>query len=108
MALDNKQQEEYNRLLREGVELADKLGDSISRTNFQSMPDHLKAGTEDLRKLSLQVNSLRKEWGDFNIDVRSVRSSFIQIVEELRNTQKGINLASNAFNGLSSIAAKLS
>lgn len=108
MALDPKQQEEYNRLLREGINLADKLSDSISRANFESMPDSLKAGIEDLRKLSLQVNALRKEWNEFDIDVVETRQSFTKIVEELKNTSKGVNLASSAFNGLSSIAQKLS
>lgn len=107
MALDPKQQEEYNRLLREGIELAKKLGDEISEVNFRNMPEDLKAGENELKSLKLQVTALKKEWNEFNIDVGSVHTSFVKIVEELKNTTKGVSLTTNAFNGLTSIAQRL-
>ena len=107
MTLDPKQQEEYNRLLREGIELAKKLGDEISEVNFRNMPEDLKAGENELKSLKLQVTALKKEWNEFNIDVGIVHTSFVKIVEELKNTTKGVSLTTNAFNGLTSIAQRL-
>jgi hypothetical protein len=107
MALDYNEQQEYNRLLQEAINLAEKLGAAALKVQFQKMPDALNASKHHLDDLINKVGNLRDEWKEFTSDVLNSKSAFIKIVEQINNTYKGAQLATKAFNGLASIAQKL-
>lgn len=107
MALNSQEQQEYNKLIQEGIDLADKLGASAEKVKFSNMPDALKASEKDLQLIIADVETLQNEWKHFVSDVTSTRQHFVSIVEQIKNSVEGVNLANKAFNGLSSIAQKV-
>lgn len=107
MALNLQEQQEYNKLIQEGISLAEKLGDAALKVTFQNMPIALNASEKELTKIQLEVETLRDEWKHFVNDVSGSRQQFVNIVEQIKNTVEGVNLANKAFNGLSSIAQKV-
>lgn len=95
-----QEQKKLNDLLKEGVELAKKLGlaaDEASLKNF----------TGDLTQAERIVKSLRDEWKDYVKDISGAREGFARILDEIKGINSGINRSKNAFSGLTSLAAKL-
>ena len=95
-----QEQKKLNDLLKEGVELAKKLGlaaDEASLKNF----------TGDLTQAERIVKSLRDEWKDYIKDISGAREGFARILDEIKGINSGINRSKNAFSGLTSLAAKL-
>lgn len=95
-----QEQKKLNDLLKEGVELAKKLGlaaDEASLKNF----------TGDLTQAERIVKSLRDEWTDYVKDISGAREGFARILDEIKGINSGINRSKNAFSGLTSLAAKL-
>lgn len=100
MALTPQEQQKLNDLLKEGIELAKKLGlaaDEASLKNF----------TGDLTQAERIVKSLRDEWQDYVRDIAGAREGFARIVDEIKGINSGINRSKTAFSGLTSLAAKL-
>jgi len=100
MALTPQEQQKLNDLLKEGIELAKKLGlatDEASLKNF----------TGDLVQAERIVKSLRDEWKDYIKDISGAREGFARIVDEIKGINSGVNRSKNAFSGLTSLAAKL-
>jgi len=100
MALTPEEQEKLNKLLKEGIELARKLGDeaqAISLSQYRG----------DLKTAERAVESLRKEWKEYTSDIEGARLGFSRIVEEMKNMNTGTGKATTAFRGMQSIAAKL-
>jgi hypothetical protein len=95
-----EEQKKRNDLLKEGIELAKKLGlaaDEASLKNF----------TGDLVQAERIVKSLRDEWTDYVKDISGAREGFARILDEIKGINSGINRSKNAFSGLTSLAAKL-
>jgi multidrug resistance efflux pump len=95
-----QEQQQLNRLLQEGIELAKKLGDTAaeaSLTNFNG----------DLRTAELAVRSLKNEWSEYVNDIKGAREGFTRIVDEIKNMNSGAKMAKSSFSGLASITAKL-
>jgi hypothetical protein len=100
MALTPEEQKKLNNLLKEGIELAKKLGltaDEASLKNF----------TGDLVQAERIVKSLRDEWKDYISDIAGAREGFVRILDEIKGINSGINRSKEAFKGLTSLAAKL-
>jgi len=100
MALTPQEQQKLNDLLKEGIELAKKLGlaaDEASLRNF----------TGDLVQAERLVQSLRDEWQDYVRDIAGAREGFARIVDEIKGINSGINRSKTAFSGLTSLSAKL-
>lgn len=95
-----QEQKKLNDLLKEGVELAKKLGlaaDEASLKNF----------TGDLTQAERIVKSLRDEWKDYIKDISGAREGFARILDEIKGINSGVNRSKKAFEGLTSLAAKL-
>jgi len=95
-----QEQKKLNDLLKEGVELAKKLGlaaDEASLKNF----------TGDLTQAERIVKSLRDEWKDYVKDISGAREGFARILDEIKGINSGVNRSKKAFEGLTSLAAKL-
>jgi hypothetical protein len=107
MALNNQDQAEYNKLIQEGIDLAERLGATAEKVAFENMPKALNASNAHLQNIINKVQDLRKEWREFNSDAGKAAQSFIHIIEQITNTYKGLQLATKAFNGLVSISQKL-
>jgi hypothetical protein len=100
MALTPQEQQKLNDLLKEGIELAKKLGlaaDEASLKNF----------TGDLTQAERIVKSLRDEWKDYIKDIAGAREGFARILDEIKGINSGVTRSKNAFSGLTSLAAKL-
>ena len=95
-----QEQKKLNDLLKEGIELAKKLGlaaDEASLKNF----------TGDLIQAERIVKSLKDEWADYVKDIAGARESFARIVDDMKGFNSGANRATQAFKGLESLAGKL-
>ena len=100
MALTPEEQKKLNDLLKEGIELAKRLGlaaDEASLKNF----------TGDLIQAERIVKSLKDEWKDYVKDVNGARESFARIVDDMKGFNSGANRANRAMGGLESLASKL-
>jgi hypothetical protein len=100
MALTLEELKKQNDLIKEGIELAKKLGlaaDEASLKNF----------TGDLVQAERLVQSLRDEWKDYIKDIAGAREGFTRIFDEIKGINSGVNRTKNAFSGLTSLAAKL-
>jgi hypothetical protein len=89
-----------NDLIKEGIELAKKLGlvaDEASLRNFNG----------DLVQAERLVQSLRDEWKDYIKDIAGAREGFARILDEIKGINSGVTRSKNAFSGLTSLAAKL-
>jgi hypothetical protein len=89
-----------NDLLKEGIELAKKLGlaaDEASLRNFNG----------DLVTAERLVQSLRDEWKEYVKDIGGARESFARIVDDMKGFSSGTGRATQAFKGLESLASKL-
>lgn len=95
-----QEQQKINDLLKEGIELAKKLGlaaEEASLRNFNG----------DLVQADRLVQSLRDEWKDYIKDIAGAREGFARILDEIKGINSGVTRSKNAFNGLTSLAAKL-
>lgn len=97
---DPKQQAELNKLLKEGIDLAKKLGDTAAEASFKNFKG-------DLVTAQLVVKALRNEWKEYTSDVEGTRLAFSRIVDEISNMGEGAKLAKSSFSGLANIASKL-
>ena len=89
-----------NDLIKEGIELAKKLGltaDEVSLKNFNG----------DLIQAERLVQSLRDEWKDYIKDIAGARESFARIVDDMKGFNSGASRANRAMAGLESLASKL-
>ena len=89
-----------NDLLKEGIELAKKLGlaaEEATLTNFNG----------DLVTAERLVQSLRSEWKEYVKDISGARESFARIVDDIKGFSSGTSRATQAFKGLESLASKL-
>ena len=95
-----QEQQNINNLIKEGIELAKKLGlaaDEASLKNF----------TGDLVQAERIVQSLRDEWKEYIKDIAGAREGFARILDEIKGINSGVTRSKNAFSGLTSLAAKL-
>lgn len=100
MALTPEELKKQNDLIKEGIELAKKLGlaaEEASLSNFNG----------DLVTAERLVQSLRDEWKDYVKDIKGARESFARIVDDMKGFSSGTNRATQAFKGLESLASKL-
>jgi hypothetical protein len=95
-----QEQQQLNRLLQEGIELAKKLGDTASEASFRNF-------NGDLRTAQLAVKSLSDEWKEYINDISGAREGFTRIVDEIKNMNSGAKIAKSSFSGLASVASKL-
>jgi len=95
-----QEQQKLNDLLKEGIELAKKLGlaaDEASLKNFKG----------DLVQADRLVQSLRDEWKEYTKDINGTRESFARIVDDMKEFNSGASRANRAMAGLESLASKL-
>lgn len=95
-----QEQQQLNKLLQEGIELAKKLGDTAAEASLRNF-------NGDLRTAQLAVKSLRDEWKEYIDDIKGAREGFTRIVDEIKNMNSGAKIAKSSFSGLASVAAKL-
>lgn len=100
MALTPKEQEKLNKLIQEGIKLAQQLNDTQQATSFQNF-------TGSLADAERIVKSLRQDWADYVSDIKGAREGFTRIVDEMKNMNSGLGKSKKAFSDLSSLAAKL-
>jgi hypothetical protein len=100
MALTPKEQEKLNKLIQEGIKLAQQLNDTQQATSFQNFTGSLS----DAERI---VKSLRQDWADYVSDIGGAREGFTRIVDEMKNMNSGLGKSKAAFSDLSSLAAKL-
>ncbi len=100
MALTPKEQEKLNKLIQEGIKLAQQLNDTQQATSFQNFTGSLS----DAERI---VKSLRKDWADYVSDIGGAREGFTRIVDEMKNMNSGLGRSKKAFSDLSSLAARL-
>jgi hypothetical protein len=89
-----------NDLLKEGIELAKKLGLAAEEATFRNF-------NGDLATAERLVKSLRDEWKEYVKDISGARESFARIVDDMKGFSSGTNRATQAFKGLESLASKL-
>jgi len=87
-------------LLKEGIELAKKLGLAAEEATFRNF-------NGDLVTAERLVKSLRDEWKEYVKDIGGARESFARIVDDMKGFNSGTNRATQAFKGLESLASKL-
>jgi hypothetical protein len=100
MALTPEELKKQNDLIKEGIELAKKLGlaaEEASLKNFKG----------DLVQAERLVQSLRDEWKEYTKDIAGAREGFARILDEIKGINSGVTRSRNAFSGLTSLAAKL-
>jgi hypothetical protein len=89
-----------NDLLKEGIELAKKLGLAAEEATFKNF-------NGDLATAERLVKSLRDEWKEYVKDISGARESFARIVDDIKGFNSGASRATQAFKGLESLASKL-
>ena len=99
MSVDKKITELESKLKRV-EQLARQLGKNINTVNLQPVLDNADAINALFESLNDQVN-------DANDGVGYLVSQFSELVNQVKNTQSGINQSSKALRGLSSIAQEV-
>lgn len=100
MAITPEEQRKINDLIREGIELAQKLGlaaEEASLRNFNG----------DLVQAERLVQSLKDEWKEVTADIGYAYQGFKKIVSEITKQNIGLKESVKGYNNLSSIAAKI-
>jgi hypothetical protein len=97
--------EEIQRLIKD----LDKVYRDLGKVNpFASMNlNALGDATQQAQQLRTSLNSARQELADINADLSEVVVGFKKTLDEIKNTNNGLNLATKTFSGLSDIAKKL-
>ena len=95
-----QEQQQLNKLLQEGIELAKKLGDTAAETSLRNF-------NGDLKTAQLAVKSLKDEWKEYINDISGAREGFTRIVDEIKNMNSGAKIARSSFSSLASVASKL-
>lgn len=95
-----EEQKKINDLIKEGIELARKLGltaEEASLRNFNG----------DLVQAERLVKSLRDEWNELTADIGYAYQGFKKIVSEITKQNVGLKESVKGYNNLSSVAAKI-
>jgi hypothetical protein len=95
-----EEQKKINDLIKEGIELAKKLGltaEEASLRNFNG----------DLVQAERLVKSLKDEWQSVTADIGYAYQGFKKIVSEITKQNVGLKESVKGYNNLSSIAAKI-
>ena len=107
MALNPQDQQQYNRLIQEGIRYAQQLGDTITESALNQLPSAVSATNAQLRQLQLTVSGLAQAFAAFAGDVSAARQSFAAIVDEIRGVTGGITQATSAFRKLESVSRQV-
>jgi len=92
--------------------LLDRLDSSFRRLGednpFKSF-DYTKVESAEAatKQLETALQGVERRLANINEDISGVASAFKQTVDEIKNTNSGLNLAARTFRGLSDIATKL-
>ena len=95
-----EEQKKINDLIKEGIELARKLGltaEEASLRNFNG----------DLVQAERLVKSLRDDWVSLTADIGYAYQGFKKIVSEITKQNVGLKESVKGYNNLSSVAAKI-
>jgi hypothetical protein len=88
MALNLKQQKEYNKALEESVRHAKALGEAFDKTTYPH-PD--KATEENLKTLLTISKLLSTEYKEWTKDISGASEAFKKVVNEIKNSKSGVS-----------------
>lgn len=82
-----------------------RLGEKNPFSNF----DYTKVESAEAatKQLETALQGVERRLANINEDISGVASAFKKTVDEIKNTNSGLNLATRSFRGLSDIASKL-
>ena len=76
-SLTPDEQKKLNDLLKEGIRLAEQLGDAAAKASLEGFTGSIKDAEKELGKL-------QKEWKDYTSDVDGTRTGFQNILFEIQ------------------------
>ena len=97
-------EEKRVRLLKEALELAKKYQ---KLTGDDSFVKNLNQGNQTIKDLENSIFSTRDALNDLNTTAADARETFTRIVEDIKSSRQGVNLTTQGFRGLTSVASEL-
>jgi hypothetical protein len=107
MALNPQEQARFNQLIQEGIRYAQQLGDTITESALNQLPNAAAATNAQLRQVQLTVSGLAQQFAAFAGDVSAARQSFAAIVDEIKGISSGVTQATSAFRKLESVSRQV-
>jgi len=97
-------EEKKVRLLKEANKLAAKYA---KLTGDDSFVKNLQAGDKSLKDIENSIKATNDALKDLDSTASDARETFTRIVEDIKGTRQGVNLATQGFRGLTSVATEL-
>jgi hypothetical protein len=107
MALNPQEQARFNQLVQDGIRYAQQLGDTITESALNQLPNAAAATNAQLRQVQLTVSGLAQQFAAFAGDVSAARQSFAAIVDEIKGISSGVTQATSAFRKLESVSRQV-
>lgn len=107
MALNLQDQQRYNQLIQDGIRYAQQLGDTITESALNQLPNAAAATNAQFRQLQLSVSGLAQSFAAFAGDVSAARQSFAAIIDEIKGISGGVTQATSAFRKLESVSRQV-
>jgi methyl-accepting chemotaxis protein len=107
MALNLQDQARFNQLVQDGIRYAQQLGDTLTESALNQLPNAAAATNAQLRQLQLTVSGLAQTFAAFAGDVSAARQSFAAIVDEIKGITGGVTQATLAFRKLESVSRQV-
>lgn len=107
MALNLQDQARFNQLVQDGIRYAQQLGDALTESALNQLPNAAAATNAQLRQVQLTVSGLAATFAAFAGDVSAARQSFAAIVDEIKGITGGVTQATSAFRKLESVSRQV-
>jgi uncharacterized protein YoxC len=106
-----KNTEKLVALLKEAVELSQRLGDTSGAKKYSEAIKEANKSTsatsDDLKSMTREVNDLRREWKEFSSDLSGARASFNSILDSINKSNTVVGQVATSVKNLGSIASDL-